>query len=63
MRLMGDKATARETMKKANVPTVPGSDGLISVSLPCPPPPSSQMWGRLPPAPPRCRSPCLPALW
>lgn len=30
MRLMGDKATARETMKKANVPTVPGSDGLIS---------------------------------
>ncbi|GAQ92345.1 biotin carboxylase [Klebsormidium nitens] len=30
MRLMGDKATARETMKAASVPTVPGSDGLIS---------------------------------
>eukprot|EP00210_Caulerpa_lentillifera_P004160 g3966.t1 len=26
---MGDKATARETMKTAGVPTVPGSDGLI----------------------------------
>ncbi len=26
---MGDKATAKETMKKAGVPTVPGSDGLI----------------------------------
>ncbi len=26
---MGDKASARETMKKAGVPTVPGSDGLI----------------------------------
>ena len=33
IRLMGDKATARETMKKAGVPTVPGSDGLIEVSL------------------------------
>ncbi|GJP32423.1 hypothetical protein CLOM_g17014, partial [Closterium sp. NIES-68] len=29
IRLMGDKATARETMRRANVPTVPGSDGLI----------------------------------
>ncbi|XP_058732170.1 biotin carboxylase 2, chloroplastic [Vicia villosa] len=29
IRVMGDKATARETMKKANVPTVPGSDGLL----------------------------------
>lgn len=27
---MGDKATAKRTMKKAKVPTVPGSDGLIS---------------------------------
>jgi len=26
---MGDKASAKETMKKAGVPTVPGSDGLI----------------------------------
>lgn len=26
---MGDKATAKETMKKAGVPTIPGSDGLI----------------------------------
>lgn len=29
IRMMGDKATARETMKKAKVPTVPGSEGLI----------------------------------
>ncbi|GAU11807.1 hypothetical protein TSUD_75580 [Trifolium subterraneum] len=29
IRVMGDKATARETMKKANVPTVPGSEGLL----------------------------------
>eukprot|EP00898_Chlorokybus_atmophyticus_P008515 jgi/Chlat1/8665/Chrsp87S08043 len=29
IRVMGDKATARETMKAANVPTVPGTDGLI----------------------------------
>ena len=29
---MGDKATARETMKKAGVPTVPGSEGLIQAS-------------------------------
>ena len=29
MRLMGDKVTARETMKKAGVPIVPGSDGLV----------------------------------
>lgn len=28
--LMGDKATAKETMKKAGVPTIPGSDGLLS---------------------------------
>lgn len=27
---MGDKATAKAYMKKANVPTVPGSDGLLS---------------------------------
>ena len=26
---MGDKATARETMKAAGVPTIPGSDGLL----------------------------------
>ncbi len=26
---MGDKATAKETMKKAGVPTIPGSDGLL----------------------------------
>lgn len=30
---MGDKSTARETMKKAGVPTVPGSDGLVQVEL------------------------------
>ena len=29
---MGDKATARETMKNAGVPTVPGSDGLLQVN-------------------------------
>lgn len=29
IRRMGDKATARDTMKAAGVPTVPGSDGLI----------------------------------
>ena len=29
MTLMGDKATAKQTMKKAGVPFVPGSDGLI----------------------------------
>ncbi|MBC8570242.1 acetyl-CoA carboxylase biotin carboxylase subunit [Zongyangia hominis] len=27
--LMGDKATAKETMKKAGVPVVPGSDGVV----------------------------------
>ena len=27
---MGDKATAKETMKKAGVPTVPGSGGILS---------------------------------
>lgn len=27
---MGDKAPAKETMKKAGVPTIPGSDGLLS---------------------------------
>ncbi len=26
---MGDKATAKETMKKADIPTIPGSDGLL----------------------------------
>eukprot|EP00897_Mesotaenium_endlicherianum_P000468 jgi/Mesen1/10421/ME000082S09934 len=30
IRVMGDKATARETMRKAGVPTVPGSDGLVN---------------------------------
>ncbi|KFM27170.1 Biotin carboxylase, chloroplastic [Auxenochlorella protothecoides] len=30
IRVMGDKATARETMKNAGVPTVPGSDGLVN---------------------------------
>jgi len=29
IRIMGDKSTARDTMKTAGVPTVPGSDGLI----------------------------------
>jgi acetyl-CoA carboxylase biotin carboxylase subunit len=28
--MMGDKATAKATMKKAGVPTVPGSDGLLT---------------------------------
>lgn len=28
--LMGDKATAKATMKKAGVPTIPGSEGLLS---------------------------------
>lgn len=28
--LMGDKATAKETMKKAGVPTVPGSEGILA---------------------------------
>lgn len=27
---MGDKSTAKETMKKAGVPTIPGSDGLLT---------------------------------
>lgn len=31
IRVMGDKSTARETMKNAGVPTVPGSDGLLKV--------------------------------
>jgi len=30
MRLMGDKAHAREAMKKTGVPTIPGSDGPVS---------------------------------
>ncbi|TQD84977.1 hypothetical protein C1H46_029493 [Malus baccata] len=29
IRVMGDKSSARDTMKKAGVPTVPGSDGLL----------------------------------
>ncbi|NEO51836.1 MAG: acetyl-CoA carboxylase biotin carboxylase subunit [Okeania sp. SIO3B5] len=29
IRAMGDKSTAKETMQKAGVPTVPGSDGLL----------------------------------
>ena len=32
IRLMGDKALARETMKKAKVPTLPGSDGAIATA-------------------------------
>jgi acetyl-CoA carboxylase biotin carboxylase subunit len=30
MELMGDKATAKQTMKEAGVPVIPGSDGLLS---------------------------------
>lgn len=30
IRTMGDKSTARDTMKAAGVPTVPGSDGLVN---------------------------------
>jgi acetyl-CoA carboxylase biotin carboxylase subunit len=30
IRLMGDKSKAKETMKQFNVPTVPGSDGIIA---------------------------------
>jgi acetyl-CoA carboxylase, biotin carboxylase subunit len=30
MRRMGDKSTAKETMQKAGVPTVPGSDGIVA---------------------------------
>lgn len=30
IRAMGDKSTAKETMQRAGVPTVPGSDGLLS---------------------------------
>ena len=30
MRAMGDKASARATMKKAGVPTTPGSDGIVN---------------------------------
>lgn len=30
MRAMGDKSTAKETMKRIGVPTVPGSDGLLT---------------------------------
>ena len=33
MLLMGDKATAKQTMRDANVPVVPGSDGLIGSCL------------------------------
>ena len=29
IRAMGDKSTAKETMQKAGVPTIPGSDGLV----------------------------------
>lgn len=29
IRAMGDKSTAKDTMKKAGVPTIPGSDGLL----------------------------------
>ncbi|MCD8490057.1 MAG: acetyl-CoA carboxylase biotin carboxylase subunit [Desertifilum sp.] len=30
IRAMGDKSTAKETMKQAGVPTIPGSDGLLT---------------------------------
>jgi acetyl-CoA carboxylase, biotin carboxylase subunit len=30
IRRMGDKSTAKETMQKAGVPTVPGSDGIVA---------------------------------
>jgi len=30
IRAMGDKITAKDTMKKANVPVIPGSDGLLT---------------------------------
>ena len=30
MRALGDKAVARDTMKKAGVPTTPGSDGVLA---------------------------------
>jgi acetyl-CoA carboxylase biotin carboxylase subunit len=30
MRMMGDKSTAKETMQRLGVPTVPGSDGLLT---------------------------------
>lgn len=30
IRLMGDKITAKDTMKKAGIPVVPGSDGLVT---------------------------------
>ncbi len=30
IRLMGDKAVAKDTMKSAGLPTIPGSDGLVS---------------------------------
>ena len=33
IRVMGDKSTARDTMKNAGVPTVPGSDGLLKVQF------------------------------
>lgn len=33
IRAMGDKSTAKETMQRAGVPTVPGSDGLLMSEL------------------------------
>jgi acetyl-CoA carboxylase biotin carboxylase subunit len=30
IRQMGDKSTAKDTMKAANVPTIPGSDGIVN---------------------------------
>ncbi len=30
MRLMGDKSTAKDTMKRVGVPTIPGSEGLLA---------------------------------
>jgi acetyl-CoA carboxylase biotin carboxylase subunit len=32
---MGDKITAKETMIKAGVPVVPGSEGLLAKRRPC----------------------------
>lgn len=33
IRMMGDKSTAKETMQRAGVPTIPGSDGLLESEI------------------------------
>jgi acetyl-CoA carboxylase, biotin carboxylase subunit len=33
IRMMGDKSTAKETMQRAGVPTIPGSDGLLESDI------------------------------